>query len=584
MTNSYIGISGIPGFDANPFTHISINGRKFPTVRIPVGDLGHDAASVLIENGKPVFGIEEERLNRKKHFVGKPSLSTAACLSRISKESKIHYSHYVNLSENALKIRLESLGDGDGVSVDISKEFQRTKDDTHEMINSLPNVASYDHHLCHAASAYYFSGFTRSLVFVADGCGESASISIYLGNMRELKLLKSLPVSSSLGILYTKMTHYLGFEPVEDEYKIMGLAAYGSIDRYSSFFDELTIWNSENEFHIPSLLSDDAERTLEWAKRIGAPRIGGESISHNHIDIAHSLQCWLERTVMRILRYYQNETQTNYLCMAGGVSLNCSMNGVIDRSRLFDEIFVQPAASDPGAALGAGILAYVDHESDGKLFRMPSMYIGPSYTKRDVLVALEYFSSYVNWIAPENYSALVADLIAQGNVVGWFSGAMEFGPRALGNRSILADPRRSDMKDRVNLAVKKREEFRPFAPSVLSEYANEYFELRELRQYEYMTIAVKAKESVSEKIPAVVHVNNTARVQVVFKEKNNDYWQLLNNFHAISGTPLLLNTSFNVRGEPIVCSPIDAVRCFLSTGIDYLAIEGFIVSKKVEKK
>jgi carbamoyltransferase len=283
--------------------------------------------------------------------------------------------------------------------------------------------------------------------------------------------------------------------------------------------------------------------------------------------------------VLRLLELHEGRLKTRHLCLAGGVALNCSMNGVIDRTGLFDSIFVQPAAGDPGAALGAALFAYHRDHPGAERPRLENVYLGPSFDDAAVRRALESFGGRVEWSQPEDYTRAVARLIARGRVVGWFDGRLEFGPRALGHRSILADPRRADMKDRVNKAVKKREEFRPFAPSVTAEGADAFFELRDRRQYEYMTIAVRARPERRSEIPAVVHVNGTARVHIVRRDVNLRYWSLLGHLGEETGVPVALNTSFNVKGEPIVCTPEDAIRCFLGTGIDDLAIEGYLVAK-----
>ena len=442
-----------------------------------------------------------------------------------------------------------------------------------------PGLVPVDHHYAHAASAFYCSGFDRSLVVVIDGQGESMSTTVMLGDERGLHPVAEAPVTSSLGILYAALTAYLGFEPIEDEYKIMGLAAYGNGDEYKSFFDTLIKPQDDGGFLMPSLLESAIDRMDEWDASLGSPRTSSDPIEPRHIAIAHSLQCAVERTMLRLLEHHERRLKTRHLCLAGGVALNCSMNGVIDRSRLFDRLFVQPAAGDPGAALGAALASYHDAHPGAPRARMENVYLGPSFPDARVREALSGFGSQIEWTRPENYVDTVARAIADGRVVGWYQGRMEFGPRALGNRSILADPRRADMKDRVNQMVKKREEFRPFAPSVASEGADEFFCLHARDQYQFMTVAVKARPARAAEIPAVVHVNGTSRVHVVRREVNTRYWELLTRLGELTGIPVVLNTSFNIKGEPIVCTPEDAVRCFLGTGIDHLAIEGYLVSK-----
>jgi carbamoyltransferase len=419
------------------------------------------------------------------------------------------------------------------------------------------------------------------LILVIDGQGESASTSLMLGDMTGIRPLVDLPVTSSMGILYAAATAFLGFEPIEDEYKIMGLAAYGENDEYRAFFDQIVKTGAEGRFSIPCLLESPGRRVLDWSEHLGPPRLSHKPIEQRHIAIAYSLQKALERSVLGLLQAHEEKLKTRHLCLAGGVALNCSMNGVIDRTRLFDELYVQPAANDPGAALGAALVSYHEENPSHRFSRIEDTYFGPSYDLSQVDRALSEFQTRISWVQCEDYLERTAGLLSVGRVIGFFQGRMEFGPRALGNRSILADPRRADMKDRVNKAVKKREEFRPFAPSVAAEAAKDFFELPSKQgQYEFMTVAVKARPERSREIPAVVHVNGTARVQVVRREVNPNYWKLLSAFGRLTGVPVLMNTSFNIKGEPIVCTPEDAIRCFLGTEIDHLVFEARIVSKK----
>ena len=579
-----LGLSGLPGYDRHPFRHIQENARRHPDVPLPIGDIGHDAAAVVVRNGQPVFAVEEERLSRFKHTMGVPSLAAAACAEAVGLPlSDLPAAHYLDLTEAHLARHIQATGGGDPrVEQAICAEFRRTRAAVAAFRKAFPRMEAVDHHLAHAASAYYLSGFDRSLVLVMDGNGESAALSLYLGEGPDLKPLLSLPATSSLGLLYTFGTHFLGFEPIEDEYKVMGLAAYGEDDTYLPFFEGQVQWLGENHFTIPALLKDPASRTLRWSRRLGAPRQPGDTIEARHIAIAAGLQATLERAVLRLLRPVEETHRTRHLCLAGGVALNCSLNGVLDRSGLFDRLFVQPASGDPGAALGAALIAERRSGIPVQAGRVATLYLGPAYSSGDIDVALAAHAKHLRWERPADLLDRTVSLLEAGKVVGWFQGRMEFGPRALGNRSILADPRRPDMRDRVNLAVKKREEFRPFAPSVTAEAAEAFFHVGNLDQYEHMTIAVKARPERALEIPAVVHVNGTSRVQVVRREANPRYWELLTRQGQRTGVPILLNTSFNVRGEPIVCSPDDALRCFLSTGLDALVLEDVLVFKNPE--
>lgn len=578
----WLGLSGLPGYHLHPFRHIQENARRHPRVPLPVGDIGHDAAAAVVRQGQPLFAVEEERLSRFKHTMGLPGLAAAACAEALGvSPAQLPAAHYLDLSEAHLARHLQATGGGEPlVEQAIRAEFDRARAALAPFREAFPGLQAVDHHLAHAASAYYLSGFERSLVLVMDGNGESASLSLYLGEGPALRLLLDLPATSSLGLLYAFGTHFLGFEPIEDEYKVMGLAAYAEDETYLPFFEEQIQWQGEGHFTLPTLLKDPASRTLRWSRRLGPARQPDEPIEARHIALAAGLQKALERTVLRLLEPFEKVHRTRHLCLAGGVALNCSLNGALDRSGLFDRLFVPPAAGDPGAALGAALIAERRSGAVVPLGRLATPYLGPAYEARQVEAALAGHARELHWERPAELLDRAVDLLEAGQVLGWFQGRMEFGPRALGNRSILADPRRPDMKDRVNRAVKKREEFRPFAPSVTAEAAEAFFQLRHLDQYEYMTVAVKARPERAREIPAVVHVNGTSRVQVVRREANPRYWDLLTRQGQRTGVPILLNTSFNVRGEPIVCSPEDAIRCFLGTGLDALVLEDVLVFKR----
>jgi len=578
--SSYVGLGGLPGLHKNPSEHVIEYAKQHPQIGIALGDIGHDAAAVLVEDGSVRFAIEEERLTRFKHIMALPELAEHACVEAAESEL-IKRAYYMNPSSEHLEQRLAGCRDilSDDSLIAMRQEFEASALRADNALIDTP-CERIDHHLAHAASAFYPSGYERALVLVIDGEGESASTSLLLGEGGKLKSLARFGIESSLGYLYSNMTAFLGFEALEDEYKVMGLAAYGSGDEFRSFFDEEIQVHPDGSFRIPSLVGPSVPRLANWIKKLGMYRVQGEPIGDRQMAIAYSLQAALERTVLQLVEKHAKEHNVKHLCMAGGVALNCSMNGAIDRAGIFDSIYVQPAATDPGAALGAALYAYHRDHPDAPGQRLESVSLGPEYSTQEVEAALEKFAGQIEWIRPEAYTRTVAERLAAGEVFGWFSGRMEFGPRALGNRSILADPRREEMKDRVNKLVKKREEFRPFAPSVAIEGASEFFELREPSQYEFMTITVNARPERRSEIPSVVHVQGTSRVHLVRKEVNAPYHELLTHFGELTDVPVLMNTSFNVRGEPIVCTPEDAVRCFLGTEINALAIEGFIVTKR----
>ncbi len=581
-TRAYIGLSGLPGLDANPAVHIARYAPEHPRLGIALGDLGHDATAALVgDDGTIAFALEEERLNRSKHYMGVASGARQACESAAQADETV-FCYYLDPSPLHRERRVADVRAalGEAAAAEAGADFDRVAAAVRHEYGRLPGLRLVDHHVAHAASAFYPSCFERALVLTIDGQGESASFSVFRGDESGLTLLFALPVTSSLGYLYSDVTAYLGFEALEDEYKVMGLAAYGATDDYAPFFDELVAYQDDVRFTIPSLVRAPMERLHEWSRRLGPPRRPGAPVVDRHIAIAYSLQRKLERVVVRLVRHFAELTGLRNLCLAGGTALNCSLNGILDRLGLFERIFVQPAANDPGAALGAALACWhADHPGEpGRA--QPHAALGPSYDRAAVTGALEAFGEQLVWTRPERLEDDVAHLLARGSIVGWFEGRMEFGPRALGNRSILADPRDAMMKDHLNEVVKKREEFRPFAPAVVAECADEFFVLRDHAQYRYMNFAVEARARRSAEIPAVVHVNGTARVQVVERDRNPRYWALIERFGAITGVPVVVNTSFNVRGEPIVCTPSDAIACFLGTGIDVLAIEGHLVFKQ----
>ena len=432
------------GLDPSPPVHIKEYSRQHPAVGIALGDLGHDAAAAAVRDGKVLFAIEEERLNRHKHYMGSPRLAVGACAKAAGVAiDAMKLSYYLDPSNARLTERADAFTRvlGSEVRAAVEGDFAHVQALIAEAVEPWHGVQPVNHHLAHAASAFYLSGFSRSLVLVIDGQGESASTTLMLGDERGLHPIKQYPITSSLGILYAAVTAYVGFEPIEDEYKVMGLAAYGTSDDYRAFFDEIIIEEQDGGFSIPSLLTPARARLPAWMRKLGAPRFSAEQpIEPRHIAIAYSLQKAVEPTVLRLLEHHESRLKTRHLCLAGGVALNCSMNGVLDRSTLFDALFVQPAANDPGAALGSAVHSYYDAHPEGPRHRMEHTYLGPSYDDADVRRALAEFAGKVTWTKPNDYIGAVADLLAEGKVFGWFQGRMEFRPRALGNRSIRAVP------------------------------------------------------------------------------------------------------------------------------------------------
>jgi carbamoyltransferase len=446
------------------------------------------------------------------------------------------------------------------------------------------------HHLAHAVSAFYLSGFKESLILVADGMGELHSTTVAVGSENdEIRMIKQIPGLHSLGILYGVFTLYLGFSMGLDEYKVMGLAPYGNSGRYFNRLMELVHLKSDGTYEMPILFQN---RTLEeketyagtlrlLAGMFGPPREPEAEITSNHMDIAAALQATLQASLMHVLEHFKKETGQTNLCMAGGVALNCSVNGVIKRSRMFKGMFVQPASGDDGTALGAALYVQRLHQPNVCLGKMGLPLWGPEYDDPAISAVLRSREDCTSVLFDsfDDLAAHVARCLAQGQIIGWFQGRMEFGPRALGSRSILADPRDAAMRGRINQLVKKREEFRPFAPAVTAEAAAQFFELHEGEEstHAYMLLVAPVRKAYRDQLPAVTHVDGSARVQTVAKEDHPGFWRLLNEFGKIGGMPILLNTSFNVRGQPIVRTPTEAIDTFLAAQIDMLVIGNYVV-------
>lgn len=574
---------------------------EVPFNAFPLGYFGHDASASIIVDGKVVACASEERFTRTKHglnLAGKPLLPRNAinfCLSEaeVTIDDVDIVAHYCNFSRPILQDRLNLLrpylSSEDSRKVEYSYENAYKSMLGREIVQEqVRNMLGFQHatfipishHKAHAASSYYVSGFDESLILTLDGAGEVESSLLAIGRGRMLHDMGRISLPTSLGTLYLIITVFLGFQSLGDEYKVMGLAAYGNPDRYRDFFDSMVVLDGDGSYSMPHLAKEGFKELL--LKNLGQPRRRDDPIEEKHADIAAALQVALVRPVLHVLGHMRAETGIPSLCMAGGVALNCSMNGSIARSGMFEDIFIQPASSDEGCSLGAALLAYYMAETNEQQLGAgwKHAYLGPEYSTREVIDTLQRFSDQITWVREDVIEARAAEEIAAGKVVGWFQGRMEFGPRALGNRSILADPRRPEMKDIINEKVKRREQFRPFAPAVLEEEARTYFDMTGLGKSPFMLFTVPVHMDKGGMIPAVTHRDGTARVQTVSREVNPLFWSLIDKFSHQTGIPVVLNTSYNVRNEPIVCSPTDAIKCFLSTEIDSLFIDRFFVQKR----
>lgn len=576
---------------------------------------GHDSAAALVVDGRIVAAAEEERFSRDKHSGKFPSRAIAYCLREAGLRSLdevdlITYNFSYPMMFEAAKLGQNSAGlnaverAAFGTSLAAMRTVNRLAGyDNHrsrrvferEMGTLVPEqrYRVIPHHLCHAASTFYDSPFSHALCLTLDAEGESASSMALRAKDTEFQVLGEALAPNSLGYLYSFITMFLGFE-YHDEYKVMGLAPYGDPAVYRDYFQSVVQTLPDGEFTVdPSLILRlmlrDGLFPLGWMypraliQALGPARLGDAPLVQRHMDIAAALQEALERVVLHRLTHLQDFTAERNLCMAGGVVLNCSMNGKIARSGLFDQVFIHPAAHDAGTSVGAALYGYhnVLGQPRPSAQRRHQVYLGPAPEPGSIERALSTFATKIRHHRPAELYSQVAKALADGKVVGWYRDRMEWGPRALGNRSILADARRDDMKDIVNHAVKLREGFRPFAPACLRDHVQSWFDMTGLNgESPHMLYVVPVHADKRTAIPAVTHVDGSARVQTVAAADNPAFYALLAAFYKLTGVPLLLNTSFNVKGEPIVNTPAEAIRCFLNTGIDMLVLGDVVVEKR----
>jgi carbamoyltransferase len=551
---------------------------------------GFDAAAALVLDGVVVAAAAEERFNRRKQSGDFPAQAIAYCLQEsglsIGDVDEIaHCFDYAPFGEifslDATSAMLyEEVFSRHALLLQVTRQYPEFPGD---------RVHQVGHHLSHAASAYFTSGWDECLVVVLDAMGETQSGSIFHGNRGKLEKLREISANDSLGILYSLVTYHLGFDFNSDEYKIMGLAPYGDPRQFEGVFQQILECCPDGTVRIPVLrlnrTRDEREnylQTRDWLSRNLLPRREpGAEITQIHCDVAAALQAALNRAILHICGHFGATTGLRKIAMAGGVALNCSANGKLTRSGLFDEVYVQPAAGDDGAALGAALYrASLEGEIINERFAVPLL--GPSYPLREVDGALKEFAGAIEVTrlgSVEETCHRAAKMIHQGKVVAWYRGRMEYGPRALGNRSILADPSNPEMRDRVNAMVKKREAFRPFAPAVSIEEVHRWFEVPPMTALPYMIATVNVREEYRATLPAITHVDGSARVQTVAAHDNPAFHSLLKAVGQVTGREIVLNTSFNVKGQPIVNTPREAIETFLGTGIDCLFIENNLVNR-----
>ncbi|REE18460.1 beta-1,4-N-acetylglucosamine oligosaccharide 3-O-carbamoyltransferase NolO [Paraburkholderia sp. BL23I1N1] len=538
----------------------------------------HDGAAVLVRDGRVIAAVEEERLNRIKHSNKFPSSSIQYCLAsagiQLSDIDRIAF----YATEAYCNVMLERLFlSQPNISIPVDAKLFLRKLLMQEFGTEVdPSRVSFvSHHLAHAVSAFAMSGFEQSLILAVDGGGDFLSGLLALGSGTEITQLATFAEHNSLGLFYLETIRYLGYG-LFDEYKVMGLAPYGDPAPYRGLFEQFYQLSADGEYRVyldrigPTLL-----RSIQ-VRRKGMP------FTQQHRDVAASLQEALERIVFHILRHHREVTGMKRLCIAGGVAHNCTMNGKLLYSGLFEDIFVQPAAHDAGCALGAALMMSNDFGQPAPRERLQEVYWGPDLGS-DLVVEQELnaWAGHLDVERSDDVAGRAADWMANGAVIGWVQGRSEFGPRALGNRSILADPRPTANKDRINAMVKKREGYRPFAPSVLEDDAHEFFDLPEgTREFPFMNFVVRVRDSKRALLGAITHIDGTARLQTVSRKTNPAYWEVINAFKKRTGIPILLNTSFNNNAEPIVDSVADAIATYLTTELDGLVVGPFLVKKR----
>ena len=587
----------------------------------------HDSAAALIIDGKIIAAAQEERFSRKKHDSRYPFHAIEYVLN----ESKLNLNeidHIVFFEKPFLKFErlLETymaFAPKGFKSFSLSmplwlreklfqKKFLFDKLKQHDdSFNDIKKINFSEHHYSHAASAFFPSPFKDAIILTLDGVGEWATTTVAIGNENKLEIIKEIHFPHSLGLLYSAFTYYTGFKVNSGEYKLMGLAPYGKPIFKDLIIDKLLDLKQDGSFKLNMKYFNYATGLTmtnnKFSRLFGHPvrDVKKDLLNEFHMNIAASIQAVTEEIILRLTKNISKEYKIKNLCLAGGVALNCVANGKILKEKVFENIWIQPAAGDAGGSLGAA-LAYWHHElkmprNDYK-DQMKGSYLGPKFENSLIEDKLKYLKANYKKQNSSEIALITAKELSKEKTVGWFQGRMEFGPRALGGRSILADPRSEKMQKKLNLKIKFRESFRPFAPSVLIEDVNDWFELDNDSPYMLLVANVKKEKQIKmtedsenlfgieklnikrSSIPAITHVDYSARIQTVHKETNPKYHQLINEFKKITNCPVLVNTSFNVRGEPIVCSVEDAFNCFMGTNLDILVIEDFILFKEDQDK
>ncbi|MDF1612461.1 carbamoyltransferase [Melioribacteraceae bacterium 09-Me] len=581
----------------------------------------HDSAACLIKDGEIISAAQEERFTRIKHDHNFPKNAVKFCLRyaniNVNDLSAVaFYDKPITKFSRILETYLSYPGKGIKSFLMSMPLWLREKLWMQDLISTELNydgkILFPEHHESHAASAFYPSPFQRSAFLTIDGVGEWATSSFGVGNENKIHILSELHYPHSLGLLYSAFTYFTGFKVNSGEYKVMGLAPYGEPKYVDKIYNHLIDLKEDGSFKMNmEYFNYNTGLTMtnnKFAELFdGPPRKPETNLTQREMDLARSLQDVTEEIMIRMARHVKKVTNEKYLCLAGGVALNCVGNGKLLRENIFDDIWIQPAAGDAGGALGAALASYYMYfnkpliKKDGRDLQKGS-YLGIKYSDDEIQNILTKHKIPFHKVTQDELIEKISDEIANGKIIGWFNGKMEFGPRALGSRSIIGDARNPEMQKKMNLKIKFRESFRPFAPSVLAEKVSEWFELDRESPYMLLVADVKKEKQfpmteeqknlwgieklnvVRSEIPAVTHVDYSARIQTVNKKDNPIYHRLIERFFEKTGCPVIVNTSFNVRGEPIVESPLDAYKCFMRTEIDILTLENFILYKEEQPK
>ena len=584
----------------------------------------HDSAAALIEDGVIVAAAQEERFTRKKHDAAFPDKAISYCLGEagiglgevdfvafydkpfLKFERLLEtYVSFAPVGFTSFKMAMPLWLKEKLFQKDLLRKQFKQYDSDFDWVNKL---LFSEHHFSHAASAFFPSPFEEACVLTMDGVGEWATTSVALGQGNSLEMTKEIHFPHSLGLLYSALTYYTGFKVNSGEYKVMGLAPYGEPKYAQLILDNLIDVKEDGSFRLDQKYFDYCTGLTMTNKAFddlmgGPARQAEELLTQRHMDLAASIQAVTEEVVLKMTRALAQETGQKNLCLAGGVALNCVANGKVLRDRAFENIWVQPAAGDAGGALGAALAAYYVHKEQprsvsGNGDAMKGSYLGPDYSQDDIEARLTQAGAKYESLDEATMIETTAQALADGKAVGWFQGRMEFGPRALGGRSFLGDARSPEMQKLLNLKVKYRESFRPFAPAVLREDVSDWFDIDEDSPYMLMVanVAEKRRLQMSEEeqalfgidklnvqrseIPAVTHVDYSARIQTVHEDTNPSYHALIRRFKELTGCPVIVNTSFNVRGEPIVCTPEDAFHCFMGTQTEMLIVGNAVLKKE----